>query len=137
VSERTYEVLFIVDPTLGEPEVEALTTQVQGYIEKEGGRIEKVEQWGKKRLAYAVKKHREGYYVLIVTKGESHTIREVERRMRVTEGVIRQLAVRIDEDLRKAETRRQKRQKREARNRSRQSTQPQPSESSRVEEADA
>ena len=61
LSERVYEILFIADPNLGEPEVEALTATVQGFVEKEGGTIQKVEKWGKKRLAYIVGKHREGY----------------------------------------------------------------------------
>ena len=69
MSERTYEILFIADPNLGEPEVDALTTLVQGYVEKEGGRIQKVEKWGKKRLAYTIGKHREGSYVLLVVEG--------------------------------------------------------------------
>jgi small subunit ribosomal protein S6 len=100
---RTYEILFIADPNLGEPEVDALTTQVEGYVEKEGGKVQKVEKWGKKRLAFVVRKQREGYYVLLVVEGSAALVHEVERRLRVTEGVIRHLAVRIDEDLRKAE----------------------------------
>ena len=69
MSDRVYEILFIADPNLGEPEVDALTAQVQGFVEKEAGRIQKVEKWGKKRLAYAVGEHREGSYVLIVAEG--------------------------------------------------------------------
>ncbi|MBN2369245.1 MAG: 30S ribosomal protein S6 [Vicinamibacteria bacterium] len=122
MNERVYEILFIIDPTLGEPEVEALVTQVQGYIEKEGGRVRNVEQWGKKRLAYAVRGRREGYYVLLVAEGNAGIVKEVERRMRVTEGVIRHLAVRVDEDLRKAETRRAQRQRHEARLKARQAS---------------
>jgi small subunit ribosomal protein S6 len=94
-----------------------------------------VEQWGKKRLAYIVKGRREGYYVLLVTEGDAGIVKEVERRMRVTEGVIRHLAVRVDEDLRKAETRRLKRQRREERNKARQAARtarPQSSEAQEV-----
>lgn len=109
MSDRTYEILFIADPNLGEPEVDALTAVVQGYVEKEGGRIQKVEKWGKKRLAYNVGKHREGSYVLIVTEGSSVLVKEVERRLRVTDGVVRFLTVRVDEDLRKAERRKTRR----------------------------
>jgi small subunit ribosomal protein S6 len=119
VSDRVYEILFIVDPGLGEPDVDALTAQVQGYIEKEGGRVQKVEKWGKKRLAYLVKKHREGYYVLLVVEGNSASVKEVERRIGVTDGIIRHLTVRVDVDLKKAETARRKRAAIEEKKRSR------------------
>ena len=109
MSERVYEILFIADPNLGEPEVDALTATIQGFVEKEGGKIQKVEKWGKKRLAYGVGKHREGSYVLIVTEGGANLVKEVERRLRVTDGVIRFLTVRVDEELRKAEQRKAKR----------------------------
>src|SRR5262245_28473644 len=82
VSDRVYEILFIADPNLGEAEVDTLTTQVQGYAEKEGGRIQKVEKWGKKRLAYLVKKQREGSYVLLSVEGGASLVKEVERRLR-------------------------------------------------------
>ena len=81
MSDRVYEILFIADPNLGEPEVDTLTAHIQGYAEKEGGRIQKVEKWGKKRLAYPVGKHREGSYVLIVTEGGQTLVKEVERRL--------------------------------------------------------
>ena len=103
MSDRTYEILFIADPNLGEPEVDALTTVVQGYAEKEGGRIAKVEKWGKKRLAYIVNKHREGSYVLLTVEGKAALVKEVERRIRVTDGVIKFITVRVDEELRVAQ----------------------------------
>ncbi|HEY3121215.1 MAG TPA: 30S ribosomal protein S6 [Vicinamibacteria bacterium] len=124
MSDRVYEILFIVDPNLGEPEVDALTAQVQGFAEKEGGRIQKVEKWGKKRLAYAVGKHREGSYVLIVAEGGSALVKEVERRIRVTDGIIRFITVRVDEELRRAEGRRARRAADEAKRKSRPSARP-------------
>jgi len=109
VSDRTYEILYIADPGLGEPEVDALTALIQGYVEKVGGRIQKVEKWGKKRLAYLIGKHREGSYVLIVAEGQASIVREVERRIRVTDGVVKFMTVRVDEELRKAATRKSRR----------------------------
>ena len=109
MSDRTYEILFIADPNLGEPEVDALAAQVQGFVEKDGGRLQKMEKWGKKRLAYDVKRHREGYYVLLVVEGTGAMVKEVERRIKVTDGIIRFLTVRVDEELRKAERRKAKR----------------------------
>ncbi len=120
MSDRVYEILFIADPNLGEPEVDALTAQVQGYIEKEGGRIQKIEKWGKKRLAYVVKRQREGYYVLLVAEGGAALVKEVERRIRVTDGVLRFITVRVDEELRKAERRKARRTAEEEKRRGRQ-----------------
>jgi small subunit ribosomal protein S6 len=135
VSDRVYEVLFIADPNLGEPEVDALTTQVQGYLEKEGARIQKVEKWGKKRLAYVVGKHREGYYVLLVVEGSAAMVKEIERRIRVTDGVFRHLTVRVDDDLRKAETAKRKRSVEDEKKRSRMATRAtRPSTAEEVEE---
>ena len=114
MSDRVYEILFIADPNLGEPEVDALTEHIQGFAEKEGGRIQKVEKWGKKRLAYNIRKHQEGYYVLIVVEGKPSLVKEVERRIRVTDGVVKFITVRVDEELRKAESRRAARAKVEA-----------------------
>ncbi len=119
MSERVYEILFIADPNLGEPEVDALTTLVQGFVEKEGGRIQKIEKWGKKRLAYLVGKHREGSYVLIVAEAGPALVKEVERRLKVTDGVIRYVTVRVDEELRKAERRKARRAEDESRKRQR------------------
>ncbi len=109
MSERIYEILFIADPNLGEPEVDALADQVQGFVEQAGGKLQKVEKWGKKRLAYAVGRHHEGSYVLLAVEGSGGLVKEVERRLKVTDGIIRYLTVRVDEELRKAERRKAKR----------------------------
>ena len=109
MSDRIYEILFIADPNLGEPEVDALAAHVQGFVEKEGGTVQKLEKWGKKRLAYDVRRHREGYYVLLVAEGTGVMVKEVERRLKVTDGIIRYLTVRVDEELRKAERRKAQR----------------------------
>jgi small subunit ribosomal protein S6 len=134
VSDRVYEILFIADPNLGEPEVDALTAQVQGFIEKEAGRIQKVEKWGKKRLAYMVGKHREGSYVLMVAEGGPALVKEVERRIRVTDGVIRFITVRVDEELRRAEGRRARRAADEAKRKSRPGARPSPGETEGVQQ---
>lgn len=109
MSERVYEILFIADPNLSEPDVDALTAQIQGFAEKEGGRAQKVEKWGKKRLAYPVKKHRDAYYVLLTIEGPASLVHEVERRIRVTDGVVKFITVRVDEELRKAASRKARR----------------------------
>jgi small subunit ribosomal protein S6 len=119
LSDRVYEILFIADPNLGEPEVDALATHVQGFVEKEGGHLQKMEKWGKKRLAYIIGKHREGSYVLLVVEAGAETVKEVERRIRVTDGVIKFMTVRVDEELKKAERRKSRRMAEEARRRER------------------
>ena len=126
MSDRVYEILFIADPNLGEPEVDALTAQIQGYIEKEGGRVQKVEKWGKKRLAYLIGKHREGSYVLLVVEGGPALVKEVERRIRVTDGVVKFMTVRVDEELRKAEGRKARRAVEESKKRERAPARPAP-----------
>jgi small subunit ribosomal protein S6 len=133
VSDRLYEILFIADPNLGEPEVDALAIVVQGYLEKEGGRIQKVEKWGKKRLAYAIGKHREGSYVLLVAEGKPALIKEVERRIRVTDGIVKFMTVRVDEELRKAEGRKARRAKWEAQRKGRSAPKPAPAEGEGVQ----
>jgi small subunit ribosomal protein S6 len=112
--------LFIARASLAEPEVESLTETVKGYLEKEGGVIEKVEPWGKKRLAYEIDKQREGYYVLVVFNSKGDIVKEVERRLKVTDGVIRHITVRVDEDLRRAESRKKRRADDEVKKKARQ-----------------
>ena len=134
MSERIYEVLFIVDPNIAEAEVDALAAQVQGFIEREKGKVQKVEKWGKKRLAYLVKKHREGQYVLITADVDAAAIKEIERRMHVLEGIVKFMTVRVDEDLKKAERRKAAREKEESKKRSRPGRPaPQPAPSSEIE----
>ena len=122
MSQRTYELLYIVAPTTGEAEVETLTKQIKGFVEEAGGEIEKVEPWGKKRLAYTIGNHRDGNYVLMTYKGGSSTVHQVERRMKVTDDVMKFMTVRIDEALRKAEGRKLLRAAKESRRKGRQAS---------------
>ena len=124
MSDRTYEILFIADPNLGEPEVDTLAAQVQGFVEKDGGTLQKMEKWGKKRLAYVVGRHREGSYVLLVVDGTGAMVKEVERRLKVTDGIVRYLTVRVDEELRKAERRKARRALGEEKRKGRAGSQP-------------
>ena len=113
MSQRQYEILFIAEQNLGEPEVDTLTATVKGFIEKENGTVEKVEKWGKKRLAYTIGKNREGSYVLMIANAPGSSISEVERRMRVTDGILRFLAIRIDAEMKKADRKKTIRGKKE------------------------
>jgi small subunit ribosomal protein S6 len=126
VNDRVYELLFIADPNLGEPEVDALTATVQGFAEKEGGKIQKLEKWGKKRLAYLIGKHREGSYVLLTIEGKASLVKELERRIHVTDGIIKFLTVRVDEELKKAERRKAQRALAESKKKVRSTPRPEP-----------
>ena len=98
-----YEIIFIVRPDITEEELDKLLTQMQGVASGAGGNVEKVEKLGKRRLAYRVHKQREGLYVLFHVQGSGDTVREFERRLKVTDTVIKYLTVRMDEELHRAE----------------------------------
>ena len=114
MTQRQYEILFIAEQNLGEAEVDTLTNTVKGFIEKEGGTADKIEKWGKKRLAYPIGKNREGSYVLMIANCPATAMSEVERRMRVTDGILRFLAIRIDHEMKKADRKKTIRGKKES-----------------------
>ena len=100
---RTYEVVFIAAPTLTPEELDAFIAQMQTVVEGKNGKVVKVDNWGKKSLAYKIKKFRDGYYVILTIDADGAIIAELERRFRVADHVIRFLSVRIDEDLKRSE----------------------------------
>ncbi len=112
---RTYEELFIIQPDATDEQVDQVIEQISATITQGGGRIDKVDKWGKRRLAYKVNKHREGIYVLLQFDAQAAAVKELERRLRVTDAVLKYLTVRIDETLKRLEKRRKQREKRAAR----------------------
>ncbi len=112
---RTYEVIFIVRPDLPEAEVEALVEQMQKGVTETGGEIVKVDNWGKRTLAYRVAGQREGIYVLFEINSDGKVLREFERRLKVTEPVIKVFSVRVDLDRKKIDKIKHKREHRVAR----------------------
>jgi small subunit ribosomal protein S6 len=100
---RKYEVIFIVRPDVPEEDVEKLVAQMSGVVTGAAGKVEKVEKMGRRRLAYRIKKQREGFYVLFSLEGSGDTIKELERRFKVTDSVIKYISVRVDEELKRAE----------------------------------
>ena len=100
---RNYEIIFIVRPDVTEEDVDKLIAQMEGVVAGAGGKLEKVEKLGRRRLAYRVRKQREGIYVLFRLQGSGDTVKEFERRLKVTDAVIKYLSVRIDEDLERAD----------------------------------
>ncbi len=100
---RTYEVVFIVDPGVGDDEVMRLSETVQKIITSQGGHIVKTEMMGRRQLAYEINHRREGTYILLEIEGSGTEIAELERRMRVNDQILRYMTIRVDEDRRRAE----------------------------------
>jgi small subunit ribosomal protein S6 len=95
---RRYELVYVVSPDATEEQVNDLHTQVDGIVQRMGGQIEKTDNWGRRKLAYEIGRHREGTYVLEVINGDGDLMKEIDRRLRVTDLVIRHLTVRVDEE---------------------------------------
>src|ERR671925_2192923 len=114
---RQYELVYIVAPETSEQEVADLHTQVEQIIQRYNGTLDKTENWGRRKLAYEIGHHREGTYVVETISGSGELMKEIDRRLRVIDQVIRHLIVRIDEDLRVAERTRDARKANQARRR--------------------
>jgi small subunit ribosomal protein S6 len=112
---RIYEELFILQPDVTDEVVDPLIEQLSGIITGQGGTVDKTEKWGVRKLAYRVQKFNEGYYVLLQFTAGPETVKEMERRLRVSDLVMKFITVRIDEKLKKIEKRRKARAKRAAR----------------------
>jgi small subunit ribosomal protein S6 len=95
---RTYELMFIVRPDMLDEDLDKLISTLQTVVPASGGSVQKVEKMGKRRLAYTVRRFHDGIYVLMVIEGGGPAIHELERRLRVTEPVIKFLTVRVDEE---------------------------------------
>jgi small subunit ribosomal protein S6 len=94
---RKYELVYVVSPDATDEQVTELHTQVEGIAQRMGGSIDKTENWGRRRLAYEIGRHKEGTYVLEVIDGTGELMKEIDRRLKVTDLVIRHLVVRVDE----------------------------------------
>lgn len=93
---RKYETMYVIDPTLEEDAVKALIERFSSLIENQGGQIDKIDEWGKRRLAYPVKDHNEGYYVLVNFSAESDLPEELERVYKITDEILRYLIIKDD-----------------------------------------
>ena len=111
---RIYEELFIVKPDAPEEEVDGFVEQLRSQLTTAGATVDKVEKWGKRRLAYKVDKYREGSYVLLQFSAGPETVKELERRLRVSDVVLKFITVRIDETLKRLDKRKKQRDKRAA-----------------------
>lgn len=101
--QRSYEVMFIVRPDLVEEELDKLVGTLQNHATTAGATVKNVEKMGKRRLAYDVKKFQDGQYVLFTLASDGKSVAELERRLRVTEPVIKFITVRTDEEHQRLE----------------------------------
>ncbi len=95
---RTYELMFIVRPDMTEEDQDKLVSTLESSITSSGGVMKNFERMGKRRLAYTVRRFHDGIYLLLTVEGGGDLVHELERRLRVTEPVIKFLTVRIDEE---------------------------------------
>jgi small subunit ribosomal protein S6 len=97
---RQYELVYILDPDTTDEAGSELATMVQDIVSRFGGALENTENWGRRKLAYEIGRFKDGQYVLHVINGSGEMVKELDRRLRVTDAVIRHLVVRVDEALR-------------------------------------
>ena len=97
---RQYELIYIVASDAAEQQITDLHTQVEEIIGRFSGKLDKTENWGRRKLAYEIGPHKEGTYVLEVITGSGEMMKEIDRRLRVSDRVIRHLTVRVDEENR-------------------------------------
>jgi small subunit ribosomal protein S6 len=112
---RIYEELFIVRPDATDEEIDPLVEQLRGVVSNGGGTLDKVDKWGVRKLAYRIQKRNEGHYILLQFSSGPEIVKEIERRLRVNDMVLKHLTVRIDEKLKRIEKRKKEREKRAAR----------------------
>jgi small subunit ribosomal protein S6 len=112
LANRVYEVMYIVTPEAADDDVTKLNDSLQTIITDQGGSVVRVDDMGRRKLAYEINRKKEGYYVLFEVEGTGREIAELERRMRVNDLIMRYLTVRVDEERKTAEKVRAKRDKR-------------------------
>ena len=110
MSDRQYELVYILPPDTTEQQATDLHGQLDAVVSRMHGQIEKTENWGRKRLAYEIGHNKEGVYVLEVINGTGELMKELDRRLRVMDLVIRHMVVRVDEEKKVVERMRTKRQ---------------------------
>jgi small subunit ribosomal protein S6 len=116
MEERLYDLIFIARPATAEDDVKKVLAVIEHTCTEKGGKVEKAEHWGTRKLAYRVAKHREGmYYYQQIRTSHPELIAELERRLRVQDAVIKYQTVRLDEDLKRQKKLVERREKRTAR----------------------
>ncbi|MGA1842935.1 MAG: 30S ribosomal protein S6 [bacterium] len=96
---RRYELLVILNAEISEEDLEKVVDRITQVIKKEGGEVSGVDKWGKRRLAYEIKKTKKGFYLLVQFAGEARLLKEIERNLRFMEGIIRYMTVALSEKV--------------------------------------
>jgi small subunit ribosomal protein S6 len=118
MSTRQYELVYLITPDASEQVVADLHSQVEQIVQRFNATLEKTENWGRRKLAYEIGHHREAVYVVeTINSTSGDVMKEIERRLRVSDEVIRHLVVRVDEEIRVAERTRDARKANQARRR--------------------
>ena len=94
---RKYELVYVVSPEASDEQVTDLHTQIESTVQRMNCQIEKTENWGRRKLAYEIGRHKEATYILDVINGSGELMKEIDRRLKVFDLVIRHLVVRVDE----------------------------------------
>ncbi len=102
---RQYELIYILQPDVTDADVDIVQQLVVSNVEKYAGVLDKTDNWGRRKLAYDIGRHREGVYVLQLITGSGDLMKEIDRRLKVVDNVIRHLVVRVDETMRVANRR--------------------------------
>ena len=110
MADRQYELVYILPPDATEQQVAELHEQIDATVSRMKGRIDKTENWGRRRLAYVIGRFKEGVYVLDVITGTGELMKELDRRLKVIDQVVRHLIVRVDEEKKVVDRTRTKRQ---------------------------
>jgi len=98
MADRQYELVYILPPDITEQQVTELHEQLEAVVSRMSGHIEKTENWGRRKLAYEIGRNKEGVYVLDVINGSGELMKELDRRLKVMDQVIRHMIVRVDEE---------------------------------------
>jgi small subunit ribosomal protein S6 len=118
MSTRQYELVYLITPDASEQVVADLHSQVEQIVQRFNATLEKTENWGRRKLAYEIGHHREAVYVVeTINSTSGDVMKEIDRRLRVSDEVIRHLVVRVDEEIRVAERTRDARKANQARRR--------------------
>ena len=110
MADRQYELVYILPPDSTEQQISDLHSQIEGVVSRMRGHIDKTDNWGRKRLAYEIGHHKEGIYVLEVINGTGELMKELDRRLKVIDQVVRHMIVRVDEEKKVIDRTRTKRQ---------------------------